>query len=84
MATNYPAGLDTVTELPNNRADATATATNHKNDHNNLADAVIAIEAELGVTPSGSESTVVARLDALDTTNTNVESNANRRIFFFK
>lgn len=61
----YPAALVTTTQLPITRADATATPTNHKDDHNRVNDEVIAIEAELGINPRGAYSTVVARLDDL-------------------
>lgn len=63
MPSSYPGALDT---FPTNRADATATATNHKNDHNDAFDAINKIEAELGIDPAGSEATVAARLAALE------------------
>src|SRR5688500_6913523 len=50
--TNFPAALDTTTELPNNRTNTTFAADNHVSDHNNTADAIIAIETELGINPS--------------------------------
>lgn len=65
MATNYPDALDTSTELPSNRTDSTPSATNHAEDHNDLAAAVVAIEAELGTNPAGAAATVKARLDAV-------------------
>lgn len=67
MATNYPAALDTTTQLPNTRADATVTATNHITDHNNLSDAVRAVEGELGTIPSASFVDVATRLNAMTT-----------------
>lgn len=66
MATNYPDALDTSTELPSNRTDSTPSATNHAEDHNDLAAAVVAIEAELGTNPAGAAATVKARLDAME------------------
>jgi hypothetical protein len=63
MASSYPSGLDS---LSTTKADATATLTDHKNHHNDLADAVNKIEAELGTLPKGSYATVKARLEALD------------------
>lgn len=60
MASVYPGALDT---LATNKADGTATLTDHKDHHNDLADAVNKIEAELGIEPSGAFSTVVARLN---------------------
>lgn len=62
MASVYPGALDT---FATNKADATATATDHPAHHNDLADAVNKIEAELGVNPSGASATVVARLNTL-------------------
>jgi hypothetical protein len=64
MASSYPGGLDS---FATNRADATSMATTHKDDHNNANDAINKIEAELGINPSASYSTVLARLDALTT-----------------
>lgn len=59
MASSYPGGLD---GFATSRTDTTATASNHIGDHNNLADAVNKIEAELGVAPSSGAATVAARL----------------------
>jgi hypothetical protein len=61
MASNYPTSLDT---FATNKADATTMATDHATHHNDLADAVNKVEAELGTDPSGASSTVKARLDA--------------------
>lgn len=58
---------DTNPWLPNDRADATSTTTKHKNDHNRLADEVVAIETELGTNPKGVHADVTARLDNVDT-----------------
>ena len=60
MTINYPTTLDTTTELPNNRADATVSATSHPEDHNDLANAVLALEAKVGV----DSSTVTTSLDS--------------------
>ncbi len=59
MASNYPTGLDSFTtnHIPNTAIDA-ATDNNH-------ADAINKIEAELGINPSDTYSTVKARLDTL-------------------
>ena len=65
MASSYPSGLDA---FATTRADATVMATTHKDDHNNANDAINKIEAELGINPSSSFSTVLARLDSLATT----------------
>lgn len=62
MATNYPAALDTTAELKNDAVDATTTPTTHRTAHNNVADAILAIETELGVLPKGSFGSVDLRL----------------------
>jgi len=64
MASSYPNTLDT---LATTKSDATAMATDHAQHHNNLADAVNKIEAEIGVTPRGAAASVAARLAGLDT-----------------
>lgn len=69
----YPASLDELTDgVP---ADGSAATTalgdatyQHDDHHRDLATAVEAIEAELGIDPAGASATVVARLDAADTT----------------
>lgn len=63
MPSSYPGGLDS---FATNKANATATATDHPNHHNDLADAVNKIEAELGIDPAGALATVRARLDAIE------------------
>ena len=63
--TQFPGALVTTTQLPNDRADATTTATNHIADHNNLANEVIAIEAELGTNPSAAHADVATATAAL-------------------
>lgn len=57
----YPSALD---NLPTSYADATAAPTQHAAAHNNPNAAINAVEAELGLLPKGSFSTVVARLNA--------------------
>jgi hypothetical protein len=52
MSTNFPTSLDTTTEIPNSRSNATVMAGNHPEDHNDLADAVLALEAKVGITGS--------------------------------
>ena len=52
MAINYPAALDTTTELPTSRVNSTPSADSHPEDHNDLASAVIAIEAKVGIDSS--------------------------------
>ena len=66
MTTAYPSGQDSFTRpLPGNNRGSTPTEISVVN---NAMDAIEAIEGELGVNPSGASATVVARLDALDTT----------------
>lgn len=62
MASSYPTALD---NFPTNRTDSTPLTTTHPADHNNEADAVNKIEAELGTNPSGTFATLAARLDDL-------------------
>jgi hypothetical protein len=65
LSSTYPGALD---NLATNKADATDTPTDHPAHHNDLADAVNKVEAELGTDPSGASATVKARLDGVDTT----------------
>ena len=67
MTTNFPASLDTTTLLHNDVTDDTVTAGHHAPLHNNISDAILAIETELGTTPKGSFASVKARLDAAAT-----------------
>jgi hypothetical protein len=60
LSINYPTSLDTTTELPTNRADSTPSATNHAEDHNDLALAVMALEAKVGI----DNSSVATSLDS--------------------
>lgn len=76
MTTNYPGALDTTTQLKNNLIDATVTSGLHAVQSNNAADATLAIEGELGINPSGSYSTVLARLD-----DTAIKSPATSQVF---
>ena len=62
MPTNYPATLDTTTQQPNNKVDGSVTATVHASHHNNISDALIAIETELGTLPKGGYTNVATRL----------------------
>ncbi|MEM3097392.1 MAG: tail fiber protein [Nitrososphaerales archaeon] len=63
MPTNYPNNLDTTVQLPNNRANNTVNALVHAAHHNNISDAIIAIETELGTNPRGNYSNVRTRLE---------------------
>lgn len=59
MASTYPTTLDS---LATNKTDATVSSTDHPQHHDDLADAVNKIEAELGVLPKGSFADVATRL----------------------
>lgn len=50
MASGYPAALDS---FATNKSNATNTNNDHPNHHNDLADAVNKVEAELGIDPAG-------------------------------
>lgn len=59
MPTNYPSALDTIgSTLPDNKANSTLTVDDHASHHNNIADAIIAIETILGTSPAGAYSTI--------------------------
>jgi hypothetical protein len=62
MTTLYPGALDTTTQLKDDAVDATTMATTHANAHNNVSDAIIAVETALGINPKGSYSDVKAWL----------------------
>jgi hypothetical protein len=61
----FPAGLVSSAQLPATRSNADAQLNSHPADHNTLAQEVIAIEAELGINPRGAQTSVRARLDAI-------------------
>lgn len=61
MAASYPAGFDTMSDPGTNLSGPPT----HATMHNQVNDVVEAIEAELGLNPSGASATVVARLDAI-------------------
>ena len=59
--TNYPNGIDTFTAVePDDEM------LGHASKHNNDAEAIVAIETELGENPSGSFDSVKLRLDGVD------------------
>ena len=66
MASTYPGSLDSFTTIASDKktSDSVGGRT-HRDMHNDLGDAVEAVQAELGTDPAGSFSTVKARLDAL-------------------
>lgn len=61
--TIYPTGIDGFPQLP---LVSDGTSPIRAADVNNIRDAVIAVEKELGINPSGTYGTVKSRLDALD------------------
>ncbi len=63
MGSSYPSSLDS---FPTNRSNTTQQSNTHPGDHNNFADAINKIEAELGTVPKGSYSSVKSRLAALE------------------
>lgn len=66
MASNYPTSLDTTATLPSAAGvGANLSTFPHSALTGNVNDAVIAIETELGVAPSGADTTVKARLDRI-------------------
>ena len=66
MASNYPGSLDSFDTIASDKktSDAVGGRT-HRQMHNDLGDAVEAVQAELGTDPAGGYATVKARLDAL-------------------
>lgn len=62
MASTYPITLDA---FPINRNDATVMATTHAADHNNENDAINKIEAELGINPKGTFTSLTERLSTV-------------------
>lgn len=66
MASNYPGSLDAFDSIASDKktSDVVGGRT-HRDMHNDLGDAVEAVQAELGTDPAGTYSTVKARLDAL-------------------
>ena len=67
MPSSYPGGLDELNGGVGGASDPLSSPS-HPAHHTALADAVEAVQAELGLDPAGAAATVKARLDALDTT----------------
>lgn len=63
MTTQYPSSIDTITTLYK-VSDLISPV--RAADHNQLRDAIVAIQAELGITPSGTFGTVKDRLNDID------------------
>ncbi len=64
MPSAYPGALDA---LATNKLNTTPLTTDHVAHHNDMADAINKIEAELGVNPSAAFATVLLRLNDVDT-----------------
>ena len=66
MASDYPGGLDTFDTIASDKktSDAVGGRT-HRDMHNDLGDAIEAVQTELGTDPAGAYATVKARLEAL-------------------
>lgn len=65
MPTNYPNSLD-IFNNPTADDFLNSVTVPHNVQHSNANDAIEAIEAELGVQPSGNQATVAARLDSIE------------------
>ncbi|MBK8168327.1 MAG: hypothetical protein IPK64_20455 [bacterium] len=67
MASNYPGSLDSFDTIASDKktSDSVGGRT-HRDMHNDLGDAIEAVQAELGTTPSGSYATVKARFEAIE------------------
>ncbi len=76
MPSNFPIALD---NLATNKANATPTANDHAEHHNDLADAINKVEAELGTNPSGVSTTVAAAITSIRESLLSVESSSPRR-----
>lgn len=67
MAITYPTTVDAFPPIGTDvNTNDTVGSRTHRDMHNDLGDAVVAIETELGVNPSGAFATVAARLTASD------------------
>lgn len=67
MASNYPGALDSFTN-PTATDSLDSATVPHADQHANVNNAVRAVQVTLGTNPQGGSATVVARLDALDST----------------
>jgi hypothetical protein len=65
MTTNYPGALDTFVN-PTATDTLNSATVPHAQQHDNLNDAVLAIETELGTNPKGASATVKERLDSIN------------------
>ncbi|MBK8168299.1 MAG: hypothetical protein IPK64_20310 [bacterium] len=76
MASTYPGSLDSFDTIASDKktSDAVGGRT-HRDMHNDLGDAIEAVQTELGANPSGSDATVAARLTAIEA-GTNLGTNS--------
>ena len=67
MASSYPGSADSFTTIASDKktSDSVGGRT-HRDMHNDLGDAIEAVQGELGTDPSGSYATVKARLEAIE------------------
>ena len=67
MASSYPGSLDSFTTIASDKktSDSVGGRT-HRDMHNDLGDAVEAVQAELGTDPAGGSATVKARFDVIE------------------
>lgn len=73
MSSSYPGGIDSFT---NPTGTDPLSNPEHASQHANANDAIEAIETELGVTPSGTATTVAARLTDIEATAGGIAANA--------
>lgn len=67
MASDYPGGLDSFDTIASDKktSDAVGGRT-HRDMHNDLGDAIEAVQTELGTNPSGGSATVKARFEVIE------------------
>ena len=67
MASTYPGAVDAFDTIASDKktSDAVGGRT-HRDMHNDLGDAIEAVQAELGTDPSGASATVKARFEAIE------------------
>ena len=67
MASNYPGGLDSFDTIASDKktSDAVGGRT-HRAMHNDLGDAIEAVQGELGTDPAGASATVKARFEVIE------------------
>ena len=67
MASNYPGSLDSFDTIASDKKQSDSVGgRTHRQMHNDLGDAIEAVQGELGTTPSGAYATVKARFEAIE------------------